>query len=249
VGDNEPNSEILNNSEDLSELLRIRREKLSNLQNINKDPFLQVKYDVTHHSTDIHNNYDSMENSTVSAAGRMMSKRIMGKASFCDVQDREGRIQVYVAKNETGDEAYEEFKHYDIGDIVGVKGIVFKTRTGEISIKAEEITLLSKSLQILPEKFHGLKDQDTRYRQRYLDLIVNPEVKDTFLKRTKIIKSMRKTLDDLGYIEVETPVLQLIPGGGEARPFSTHYNALDMGIDMRISHELPLKQLIVGGLE
>ena len=234
---------------DLNELLRIRREKLEGLYVSGKNPFDRVKYDVTRHSADIHNDFESLDGTVASVAGRLMSKRIMGKASFCDVQDRDGRVQIYVSKNDVGEDAYEDFKHFDIGDFVGVTGAVFKTRAGEVSIRASEIALLSKSLQVLPEKFHGLKDHEARYRQRYVDLIVNPEVKDTFLKRTAIIKSMRKTLDDAGYIEVETPVLQPIPGGGEARPFMTRHNTLDMDMYLRIALELPLKRLIVGGLE
>lgn len=235
--------------QDLNELLRIRREKLSELQEKGKDPFKLVKYDVTHHSADIHNNFEAMEGQIVCVAGRMMSKRIMGKASFCDVQDRQGRIQIYVRKDGIGEEAYEEFKRFDIGDIIGAKGEVFKTKKGEISIKADEVVLLSKSLQILPEKWHGLKDTDLRYRQRYLDLIVNPEVKDTFIKRTAIIKEIRKFLDDREYLEVETPVLHTIPGGAAARPFITHHNTLDIDMYMRIALELHLKRLIVGGME
>ena len=235
--------------QDLNELLRIRREKLSELQEKGKDPFKLVKYDVTHHSDDIHNNFEAMEGQIVSVAGRMMSKRIMGKASFCDVQDRQGRIQIYVRKDGIGGEAYEEFKRFDIGDIIGAKGEVFKTKKGEISIKADEVVLLSKSLQILPEKWHGLKDTDLRYRQRYLDLIVNPEVKDTFIKRTAIIKEIRKFLDGRDFLEVETPVLHTIPGGAAARPFITHHNTLDIDMYMRIALELHLKRLIVGGME
>nr|WP_058486493.1 lysine--tRNA ligase [Defluviitalea phaphyphila] len=235
--------------EDINELLKIRREKLNELQEKGKDPFKLVKYDVTHHSNEIHDNFEKMEGQFVSVAGRMMSKRIMGKASFCDIQDREGKIQAYVRKDSIGEENYDEFKRFDIGDIIGVKGEVFKTRKGEISIKVKEVTLLSKSLQILPEKWHGLKDTDLRYRQRYLDLIVNPEVKDTFIKRSAIIKEIRKFLDDRGYLEVETPVLHTIPGGAAARPFITHHNTLDMDMYMRIALELHLKRLIVGGME
>lgn len=235
--------------EDLNELLKVRREKLAEMQRNNKDPFEVVKYNVTTHSGDIHKDFESMDGTQVSIAGRMMTKRIMGKASFCDVQDIEGRIQIYVRKNELGDEPYDDFKRFDIGDIVGVTGHVFKTQKGEISVKAEEVVLLTKSLQVLPEKFHGLKDQEIRYRQRYLDLIVNPEIKDVFLKRSAIIKSIRRFLDNRNYIEVETPVLQTIAGGATARPFITHHNALDMDMYMRIALELPLKRLIVGGLE
>lgn len=235
--------------QDINELLKIRKEKLNELQEKGKDPFKLVKYNVTHHSDDIHNNFDQMEGQIVCVAGRMMSKRIMGKASFCDIQDRQGRIQVYVRKDGIGEETYDEFKHFDLGDIIGTKGEVFRTKKGEISIKAQEVVLLSKSLQILPEKWHGLKDTDLRYRQRYLDLIVNPEVKDTFIKRSTIIKEIRKFLDDRGYLEVETPVLHTIPGGAAARPFITHHNTLDMDMYMRIALELHLKRLIVGGME
>ncbi len=237
------------NQAELSELLKIRREKLAALQRENKDPFVQVKYEVTAYSANIHKDFEDMDGKEYSVAGRMMTKRIMGKASFCDVQDKLGRIQIYVRKNDVGDEAYEEFKHFDIGDIIGVKGIVFRTQKGEISIKAESLILLTKSLQILPEKWHGLRDTELRYRQRYLDLIVNQEVKDTFLKRSEIIKSIRRFLDGRDYIEVETPVLQTIAGGANARPFITHHNALDMSMYMRIALELPLKRLIVGGLD
>ncbi|KAI4453415.1 lysyl-trna synthetase [Holotrichia oblita] len=236
-------------TEDLSEQVRIRREKLASLVAENKDPFVHVKYPVSCHSKDIHVKFEEMEGTEVCIAGRMMSRRIMGKASFCDIADREGKIQSYISKAEVGEESYADFKHFDIGDIIGVKGIVFKTQKGEISVKASEVVLLSKSLQVLPEKFHGLKDQEIRYRQRYLDLIVNPETKDTFLKRSGIIKSIRNTLDSLGYIEVETPVLQTIPGGAAARPFNTYHNTLDLPMHLRISLELPLKRLIVGGLE
>lgn len=235
--------------QDINELLKIRKEKLNELQEKGKDPFKLVKYNVTHHSDDIHNNFDQMEGQIVCVAGRMMSKRIMGKASFCDIQDRQGRIQVYVRKDGIGEETYDEFKHFDLGDIIGTKGEVFRTKKGEISIKAQEVVLLSKSLQILPEKWHGLKDTDLRYRQRYLDLIVNPEVKDTFIKRSTIIKEIRKFLDNRGYLEVETPVLHTIPGGAAARPFITHHNTLDMDMYMRIALELHLKRLIVGGME
>lgn len=235
--------------QDINELLKIRKEKLNELQEKGKDPFKLVKYNVTHHSDDIHNNFEQMEGQIVCVAGRMMSKRIMGKASFCDIQDRQGRIQVYVRKDGIGEETYDEFKHFDLGDIIGTKGEVFRTKKGEISIKAQEVVLLSKSLQILPEKWHGLKDTDLRYRQRYLDLIVNPEVKDTFIKRSTIIKEIRKFLDNRGYLEVETPVLHTIPGGAAARPFITHHNTLDMDMYMRIALELHLKRLIVGGME
>lgn len=235
--------------EDINELLRIRREKLAQMQESGQDPFEIVKFDVTAHSAEIHDNFEEMENKEFSLAGRMMTKRIMGKASFCDIQDRGGRIQCYVRKDHIGDEAYDAFKRWDIGDIIGVSGVVFRTQKGEISVKADKVTLLSKSLQMLPEKFHGLKDQEMRYRQRYVDLIVNPEVKDTFIKRSAIIKGIRNFLDNRGFIEVETPVLQTIPGGANARPFLTHHNALDLPMHLRISLELPLKRLIVGGLE
>lgn len=241
--------EHLVSAQELGEQVKVRREKLAALVAEGKDPFLHVKYPVSCHSKDIHEKFEQMEGSEVCVAGRMMSKRVMGKASFCDIADREGRIQSYVSKGEIGEESYADFKHYDIGDIVGIKGIVFRTQKGEISVKAHETVLLSKNLQVLPEKFHGLKDQEIRYRQRYLDLIVNPETKDTFLKRSAIIKSIRSTLDSMGYIEVETPVLQTIPGGAAARPFITHHNTLDMDMYLRISLELPLKRLIVGGLE
>lgn len=235
--------------EDINKLLKVKRDKLFELQSEGKDPFSIVKFDVSAHSSDIHNNFSELEGTSVSVAGRMMTNRVMGKASFCDVSDRDGRIQIYIRQNELGDEVYEGFKKFDIGDIVGVKGTVFKTQKGEISIKATEITLLSKSLQVLPEKFHGLKDQEMRYRQRYLDLIVNPEVKNAFMKRSAIIKSIRQFLDNRDYLEVETPVLQTIAGGASARPFTTHHNALDIDMYMRIALELPLKRLIVGGLE
>jgi lysyl-tRNA synthetase class 2 len=236
-------------AEELNELLKIKRNKLEELQKAGKDPFIIVKYETTHQSTDIKNNFDVMEGSIVSIAGRMMSRRIMGKASFCDVQDRSGRIQAYVSKNDLGEEAYADFKHYDIGDIIGIKGKVFKTRTEEISVHAEEVTLLSKSLQNLPEKFHGIKDTDLRYRQRYIDLMMNPEIKDSFVKRSLAIKTIREYLDNRGFLEVETPVFQTIAGGAAARPFITHHNTLDMDMFLRISLELPLKRLIVGGME
>lgn len=235
--------------QELSELLKIRREKLSQLQAEGKDPFQITKYDVTKHSNEIRENFEQLEEQTVSIAGRLMSKRIMGKASFCNIQDRNGSMQCYVSRNDIGDEAYAQFKKMDIGDIVGIKGFVFKTKTGEISVHAKEVSLLSKSLQILPEKFHGLKDQEMRYRQRYVDLIVNPEVKETFFMRSAIIKEIRNFLDERGFLEVETPVLQTIFGGAAARPFITHHNALDIDMYMRIALELPLKRLIVGGFE
>ncbi len=233
----------------LSELLRIRREKLTNLQNAGKDPFAITRYDVTHHSAEILAAGDELVGKEVSVAGRMMVKRIMGKASFCKVQDKEGVIQCYVARDDLGEEVYADFKKMDIGDIIGVKGFVFRTKTGEITIHAQSLTLLSKSLKPLPEKFHGLQDTDVRYRQRYLDLIVNPEVRDTFVKRSQILREIRRFLDDRGFMEVETPMLVPNAGGAAARPFETHYNALDEDVKLRISLELYLKRLIVGGLE
>lgn len=242
--------EIQNNEEqDLSEILKVRRAKLKDLQEKNLDPFRIVKYDVQHSTKSILDNFESIEGQHTSVAGRLMSKRGMGKAGFCDLQDREGKIQLYVRKDEVGEESYELFKKYDIGDIVGVKGEIFKTHKGEISVKVKEITLLSKSLQPLPEKWHGLKDTDLRYRQRYVDLIVNPEVKNTFILRSKIIKSIRKFLDDRGFLEVDTPLLNTIPGGAAARPFITHHNTLDIDMYLRIAPELYLKRLIVGGME
>ena len=213
--------------QDLNQLLKIRREKLSELQAAGKDPFQITKYDVTHHSSDIKENYDTMEGQIVRVAGRVMQKRVMGKASFCNVQDLKGNIQSYVARDSIGEEPYKDFKKYDIGDIVGIEGEVFKTKTGEISIHAASVTLLSKSLQILPEKYHGLTNTDLRYRQRYTDLIMNEEVKDTFVKRSKIISAIRRYLDGQGFMEVETPMLVTNAGGAAARPFETHYNALD----------------------
>ena len=243
----EENKELT--QQELSEQNRIRREKLAQMQEAGKDPFQIVKYDVTHHSDEIRANFDALENKDVCIAGRLMSKRIMGKASFCNIQDRNGLMQSYVSKNDIGEEDYAAFKKYDIGDIIGIKGFVFKTKTGEISVHAKEVVLLSKSLQVLPEKFHGLKDQELRYRQRYVDLIVNPESRDTFIKRSKIITEIRRFLDAKGFLEVETPVLQTIPGGASARPFITHHNTLDIDMYCRIALELPLKRLIVGGLE
>lgn len=237
------------NTENLGELLKVRREKLAALQEAGKNPFEITKYDVTHHSTDVKDNFDELEGKTVSLAGRIMSKRVMGKASFCHIQDLKGTIQVYVARDNIGEDSYKDFKKYDMGDIVGVSGEVFKTKTGEISIHAVSVTLLSKSLQILPEKFHGLTNTDTRYRQRYVDLIMNEEVKDTFVKRSKVISSIRRYLDDHGFMEVETPILVQNAGGAAARPFDTHFNALDEDLHLRISLELYLKRLIVGGLE
>ncbi len=242
--------EIQNNEEqDLSEILKVRRAKLKDLQEKDLDPFRIVKYDVQHSTKSILDNFESLEGQHTSVAGRLMSKRGMGKAGFCDLQDRDGKIQLYVRKDEVGEESYELFKKYDIGDIVGVKGEIFKTHKGEISVKVKEITLLSKSLQPLPEKWHGLKDTDLRYRQRYVDLIVNPEVKNTFILRSKIIKSIRKFLDDRGFLEVDTPLLNTIPGGAAARPFITHHNTLDIDMYLRIAPELYLKRLIVGGME
>ena len=233
----------------LNELLRIRREKLTNLQNAGRDPFAITRYDVTHHSAEILAAGDELVGKEVSVAGRMMVKRIMGKASFCKIQDKEGVIQCYVARDDLGEEAYAEFKKMDIGDIIGVKGFVFRTKTGEITVHTKELTLLTKSLKPLPEKFHGLQDTDVRYRQRYLDLIVNPEVRDTFVKRSQILREIRRFLDDRGFMEVETPMLVPNAGGAAARPFETHYNALDEDVKLRISLELYLKRLIVGGLE
>lgn len=235
--------------QDLNELLKVRRTKLAELQENGKDPFQIMKYDVTVHTNDIIENFEQYEGKEVSIAGRIMSKRVMGKASFCNIMDLRGNIQSYVRKDAIGEEAYADFKKYDLGDIVGIKGEVFKTHTEEVSIKATEVVLLSKSLQILPEKFHGLKDTDIRYRQRYLDLIVNPEVRDTFIKRSLIIREIRNFLDNRDFIEVETPVLVPNAGGAAARPFDTHHNALDEDIHLRISLELYLKRLIVGGLE
>ncbi len=245
--------EIKNNAPqeetNLNELLAVRRQKLADLQAEGKDPFVITKYDVTNHSAEIKNNYESLEGKDVSIAGRLMSKRVMGKASFCNVQDLEGTIQCYVARDSIGVDEYQGFKKFDIGDIVGVKGTVFTTKTGEISIHATEITLLTKSLQILPEKYHGLTNTDTRYRQRYVDLIMNAEVKDTFIKRSKIIGAIRRYLDAQGFLEVETPMLVSNAGGAAARPFETHFNALNEDLKLRISLELYLKRLIVGGLE
>jgi len=235
--------------EDLNQLLKVRRDKLAELQEAGKDPFKITKYDVTVHSSDIKENYEEWEGKEVSVAGRMMSKRVMGKASFCNVQDLKGNIQTYVARDSIGEESYADFKKYDVGDILGVKGTVFKTKTGEISIHATSVVLLTKSLQILPEKFHGLTNTDLRYRQRYVDLVMNPEVRDTFVKRSQIIKAIRDHLDEQGFMEVETPMLVPNAGGAAARPFETHYNALDEDVKLRISLELYLKRLIVGGLE
>ncbi len=250
MSNNKPQQEPVElTAQELTEQVKIRREKLFNLQAEGKDPFQIVKFDVTNHGADLTENFDEYEGKEVTIAGRIMSKRLMGKASFIHIQDKSGKIQSYVRKDQIGDEPYAEFKKYDIGDIVGITGEVFKTQKGEISVKAHSMTLLSKSLQILPEKYHGLKDQELRYRQRYTDLIVNPEVLDTFLKRSAIIKEVRNYLDNMGFIEVETPVLQTIPGGAAARPFITHHNALNIDMYLRIALELPLKRLIVGGLE
>ena len=235
--------------EDLNQLLKVRRDKLAELQEAGKDPFKITKYDVTVHSSDIKEHYEEWEGKEVSVAGRMMSKRVMGKASFCNVQDLKGNIQTYVARDSIGEESYKDFKKMDIGDIVGIKGTAFTTKTGEISIHATSVVLLTKSLQILPEKFHGLTNTDLRYRQRYVDLVMNPEVRDTFVKRSQIIKAIRDHLDEQGFMEVETPMLVPNAGGAAARPFETHYNALDEDVKLRISLELYLKRLIVGGLE
>ena len=235
--------------QDLNQLRKVRREKLAELQGSGKDPFVITKYDQTHHSVEVKENYEELEGKQVSIAGRMMSKRVMGKASFCNVQDLKGNIQSYVARDSIGEENYKEFKKLDVGEVIGIEGEVFKTKTGEISIHASHVTLLSKSLQILPEKFHGLTNTDMRYRQRYVDLIMNPEAKDTFIKRSKIISAIRRYLDGEGFMEVETPMLVANAGGAAARPFETHFNALNEDLKLRISLELYLKRLIVGGLE
>ena len=235
--------------QDINQLLKVRREKLAALQEAGKDTFQITKYDVTHHSTDIKDNFGTLEGQVVRIAGRIMSKRVMGKASFCNIQDLPGNIQSYVARDSIGEESYADFKKYDVGDIVGIEGEVFKTKTGEISVHAAKVTLLTKSLQILPEKYHGLTNTDLRYRQRYTDLIMNADVKETFIKRSKILKSIRSYLDAQGFMEVETPMLVANAGGASARPFNTHYNALDEDVKLRISLELYLKRLIVGGLE
>ena len=235
--------------EELSTLLKVRREKLQNLQNEGKDPFTITKYNVAIHSHDIKDRFEELEGQEVTIAGRMMFKRVMGKASFCNIQDLKGNIQSYVARDDIGEESYKDFKKYDIGDILGIKGFVFKTKTGEISVHAKEVLLLSKSLQILPEKHHGLTDTDIRYRQRYVDLIMNADVKETFIKRSRIISSIRRFLDADGFMEVETPMLVSNAGGAAARPFDTHFNALNENLHLRISLELYLKRLIVGGLE
>lgn len=238
-----------NQQQDINQLLKVRREKLADLQANGKNPFEITKYDVTHHSKEIKDNFSELSGKTVSIAGRLMSKRVMGKASFCNVLDLQGNIQSYVARDSVGEDSYKDFKKFDIGDIVGIKGEVFKTKTGEISIHAAEITLLSKSLQILPEKFHGLTNTDIRYRQRYTDLIMNQDVRTTFINRSKIISAIRRFLDGQGFMEVETPVLVQNAGGASARPFETHFNALDEDVKLRISLELYLKRLIVGGME
>ena len=238
-----------NAQQDVNQLLKVRREKLQELQENGKDPFQITKYDVTVHSADIKDNFEEMDGKEVSVAGRMMFKRVMGKASFCNIQDLKGSIQAYVARDNIGEDSYKDFKKYDVGDILGIKGTVFKTKTGEISIHATEVTLLSKSLQILPEKYHGLTDTDTRYRQRYVDLIMNSDVKGTFVKRSQIISAIRRYLDGQHFMEVETPMLVANAGGAAARPFETHFNALDEDVKLRISLELYLKRLIVGGLE
>jgi len=240
---------MIDNQEDLTEVLKVRREKLSKLQEMGKNPFEQSRYDRTNDSKDIKDNFDEMEGKVVKIAGRIMSKRLQGKAGFIDIQDQDGRIQCYVRKDRIGEEDYDIFKTYDIGDIIGLEGEVFKTKKEEISVKATSVVLLSKSLQVLPEKYHGLKDQDIRYRQRYVDLIVNPEVKDAFLTRTKALKALRAFLDERGFLEVETPILNTIAGGANARPFVTHHNTLDIPMYLRIANELYLKRLIVGGFD
>ena len=246
---NKDQQNVIDNQEDLTEVLRVRREKLAKLQEMGKDPFVQSRYDRTNYSMDIKNNFEEMEGKVVKIAGRIMSKRLQGKAGFIDIQDQEGRIQCYVRKDRIGEEEYDLFKTYDIGDIIGLEGEVFKTKKEEISVKANAVVLLSKSLQVLPEKYHGLKDQDIRYRQRYVDLIVNPEVKDAFLTRTKALKALRSFLDERGFLEVETPILNTIAGGANARPFVTHHNTLDIPMYLRIANELYLKRLIVGGFD
>ena len=249
MGNENNNENTKQQPQDLNQILKNRREKLANLQAEGKDPFQIMKYDRTHHSQEIKDHFDELEGKEVSVAGRLMLKRVMGKASFCNVSDLKGNIQVYVARDAVGEEPYAAFKKFDVGDIIGVKGEVFKTQKGEMSVHASEVTLLSKSLQVLPEKFHGLTNTDLRYRQRYIDLIMNEDVKDTFVKRSQIISSIRNYLNGLGFLEVETPMLVSNAGGAAARPFETHFNALDEDLKLRISLELYLKRLIVGGLE
>ncbi len=245
----ENNENVEEQELDINQLMKVRREKLEELQNDGKNPFAITKYNRTHTSQEIRDNYEALEQKDVTIAGRIMGKRIMGKASFCTIQDSTGKMQSYVSINDLGEESYKLFKTYDIGDIIGITGFVFKTRTEEISVHAKEVVLLTKSLRPLPEKFHGLKDMDLRYRQRYLDLIVNPEVKETFIKRTKIIKELRRILDEDGYLEVETPMLTTVATGDAARPFTTHHNTLDLDMYLRIAPELNLKRLIVGGFD
>ncbi len=243
------NENVQEQEVDINQLMKVRREKLKELQDAGKDPFEITKYDRTHTSQDVKENYAELEGKDVKIAGRIMAKRIMGKASFCHIQDMQGQIQSYVSINDLGEENYKEFKTYDIGDIIGIEGFVFKTRTEEISVHAKKVTLLAKSLRPLPEKFHGLKDTDLRYRQRYVDMIVNPEVKDTFILRSKIIKELRRILDEKGYMEVETPILTTVATGDAARPFVTHHNTLDLDMYLRIAPELNLKRIIVGGID
>lgn len=245
----ENNNQNKNQQQDINQLLKVRREKLAALQEAGKDPFQITKFDVTHHSQEVKDNFHALEGTRVTIAGRMMFKRVMGKASFCNIQDLKGDIQCYVARDSIGEESYADFKKYDVGDILGISGEVFRTKTGEKSIHAASVTLLSKSLQILPEKYHGLTDTDMRYRQRYVDLIMNADVKETFVKRSKVLSSIRHYLDDQGFMEVETPMLVSNAGGAAARPFETHFNALDEDLKLRISLELYLKRLIVGGME
>ena len=245
----ENNNQNKNQQQDINQLLKVRREKLAALQEAGKDPFQITKFDVTHHSQEVKDHFDTLEGTSVTIAGRMMFKRVMGKASFCNIQDLKGDIQCYVARDSIGEESYTDFKKYDVGDILGIRGEVFRTKTGEKSIHAASVTLLSKSLQILPEKYHGLTDTDTRYRQRYVDLIMNADVRETFVKRSKVLSSIRRYLDAQGFMEVETPILVSNAGGAAARPFETHFNALDEDLKLRISLELYLKRLIVGGME